>query len=687
MSRRLSCILTLAIVLVGMINAAFRFQIVNASGTIYIKANGMTEPKEAPISSIDNITYTLTGNINDLIVVERDNILVDGAGYTVQGIGKGKGISIDGRRNVTIQNVEIIAFNNGIYLCRSSNNRICRNRITANTYIGISLFQSSNNSIVGNNITASNCYGIYLDESSNNNITENVFAKVGLFVAGSYGNLVEGNVVNGKPLIYLEKVSDYAVGDAGQVILMNCDNVSVENLNLTDTTLGLELWETKNCKIANNSIANSWCGIELFESLNNSIVENSIMASNQWGIWFDSSSNNSLIRNHITNHYTGIWFSSSSNNKIIGNNVTENKHWGIVFQGSSNNSIYQNNITNNKDDEGISLYGYSNHNSISENSITGNYLNGVTLLRSSNNSIVGNNLTANNYDGVMLDLCSNYNNMFGNYMTANKNDGIGVFNSSNNSIDGNKIVANKLCGVRFGSSSNNIIVENEIKSNYCGVSFINSSKNKFYHNNFINNTQQAWTNSINVWDGGYPSGGNYWSDYTWVDLDCDGIGDSWYRIDSGNIDHYPLMGMCSSFNTSYGYAVNFISNSSISNISFNLSSIEVYPPVAILAFDVSGKIDMDGFLRVCIPKILINGSYVIRFDYETITNTTYPQVRELPCSDETYTYFYINYTDSEHTIRIIGTTVIPEVPLFLILPLFMVATLLAVTVYRRKHSK
>ena len=53
---------------------------------IYIRADGSIDPGTAPISSVDNITYTLKDNIfNQSTVVERDNIVVDGAGYTVQG--------------------------------------------------------------------------------------------------------------------------------------------------------------------------------------------------------------------------------------------------------------------------------------------------------------------------------------------------------------------------------------------------------------------------------------------------------------------------------------------------------------------------------------------------------------------------------------------------------------------------
>ena len=102
-------------------------------------------------------------------------------------------------------------------------------------------------------------------------------------------------------------------------------------------------------------------------------------------------------------------------------------------------------------------------------------------------------------------------------------------------------------------SSDNTVSGNNITNNEYGIRLYWSSNNKFYHNNLIDNTQQVYIYSsgyANFWDDGYPSGGNYWSDYTDVDLysgpnqdvpGSDGIWDHPYTIDANNQDRYPLV--------------------------------------------------------------------------------------------------------------------------------------------------
>jgi parallel beta-helix repeat protein len=584
MSRKLLLLMLLAL-LIGTLNLASRVERVEASGTIYIRADGSVEPEGTPISTLDNITYTLTGNINDSMVIERDNILIDGAGYTVQKTGgyNSKGIYLGGRSNVTIRNMTIKAFDDGIYLTNSSDNSIVRNNIT-NNWNGIQLRDSSSgNSISGNNMTNNLDFGIMIySPSDNNSIIGNVFAGCGLHIQAPHWNIVEGNTVNGKPLVYLEDISNYSVEDAGQVILVNSNNILVENLDLSNASVGAELWNTNNTIIADNNIANCY-----------------------YGIFLVASSNNSISANNATANGFGIYLSDSNHTSISGNNVTNN---GL----------------------GINLNSASNYNSVSSNNITANGQSGLWLYESDYNSIIGNNIAENEENGVMLSWSSN-NGIVGNYITNNGYYHIPMFR-------------------------------------YSGIYLYDSSNNVICHNDFVNNKYQVNAeNSVNDWDSGYPSGGNYWSNYTGVDSDHDGMGDTPYTIDLDNTDSHPLMGMFSDFNATSEYSVQTICNSSITDFHSKGTSIN---------FNVTGEDGTAGFCRICIPTALMNVTY------EVFINGTEVSYNLLPCSNETCSYIYFNYTHSTQEVIII-----PEFPSFLILPLFMIVTLLAVIVYRRRKVR
>jgi nitrous oxidase accessory protein NosD len=112
-------------------------------------------------------------------------------------------------------------------------------------------------------------------------------------------------------------------------------------------------------------------------------------------------------------------------------------------------------------------------------------------------------------------------------------------------------------GIDLYNSYSNFLVRNTVFNFSTGI-WLNpypnvtiSCNNSIYHNNFVDNLCQVNSSfRINVWDNGYPSGGNYWSDYGGVDLykgpyqnvtGGDGIGDTPYAIDANNADRYPLM--------------------------------------------------------------------------------------------------------------------------------------------------
>ncbi|KAF5437367.1 CASH domain-dontaining protein [Candidatus Methanophagaceae archaeon] len=218
---------------------------------------------------------------------------------------------------------------------------------------------------------------------------------------------MEGNIVNGKPLVYLEDASGYKVEDAGQVILVNCNNITVENLDLSNTSVGVELLEAEECIISNNTLSNNDQGIRLSSSSNNSFTGNSLSNNIWYGIYIYSSSNNSFIGNSVCNHtWDVICLFSSSNNTITGNTVCNN-NYGICLSSSSNNKITGNTVCNNG--EGIWFFSSSN------NRITGNIVcnNGKGIcFYSSNNKIFLNNFinnTANAFSFSFYDATNIWN--------------------------------------------------------------------------------------------------------------------------------------------------------------------------------------------------------------------------------------------------------------------------------------
>jgi parallel beta-helix repeat protein len=367
----------LALLPLGMLTLAFDIQPVKAYwyNAIYITADGSVDPLGAPISTVDNVTYILTADIYDYsIVVERDNIVLDGAGCTVYGTviyaSTPAGIYLSGSSNVSIKNVQIEAFYYGVELYGSSNNSIYENSITNCTDGIFLLYSSNNNSIHGNSILANNQYGIRLYDLSNDN-------KI-------YGNNIKANGEDGISTYYSSNNEIYG-----------------NNITVNKNGIGLGEGVSSNYTIFRNNItANNGCGIAFGSSNNGNIYENNITHNHDSGISLWSSSNITISGNNITaNDWDGISLSDhSSNIDIYGNTVVANGMYGIRLDDYViDNRIYGNKVIANGwawGGSGIRLEESSNNNTISGNNIANNKC-GIKLDSSSNNSIYHNNFVDN----------------------------------------------------------------------------------------------------------------------------------------------------------------------------------------------------------------------------------------------------------------------------------------------------
>lgn len=257
---------------------------------------------------------------------------------------------------------------------------------------------------------------------------------------------------------------------------------------------------------------------------------------------------NSGGRPYGEGYYGGIVLIEVKDCVIFGNGVLNNSE-GIWLYSSLNNIITSNSITNNYESIRLSC---SNSNCIYRNDIANNWYGIYIINHSSNNNVTRNRIEANREDCIRITYYADNNSIIGNYI-ANSAGGIELYEASNNKIIGNSIVKNyDAILLDSSSSSNNIISRNNIADNMVAINLWRARTQTYvYHNNFLGNKDQVYNDqSAIIWDNGYPSGGNYWSNYHGTDLfsglhqnvsGSDGIGDAPYVIDNNNIDRFPLV--------------------------------------------------------------------------------------------------------------------------------------------------
>jgi parallel beta-helix repeat protein len=194
------------------------------------------------------IDGTFSGNV---IAIASENVIVDG--FTIEHGAiidpqnyndYGAGVALL-QSNCTIRNNIITNCNYGILFPNDAT--IENNEITNITHHGILIQFSGNNLITDNNVTSVGLYFTSGNVLRNNQVTD-YFA---VYASGS--DVDTSNTLKGRPIYFLQDQTDATVpSDAGLVVLVNCANITVNNLNLVGQ---IYLSGSNNCSVIGNSIA------------------------------------------------------------------------------------------------------------------------------------------------------------------------------------------------------------------------------------------------------------------------------------------------------------------------------------------------------------------------------------------------------------------------------------------------
>lgn len=334
-------------------------------------------------------------------------------------------------------------------------------------------------------------YGIILVNVANgalynNTVRDNVD---GVFIYHSSSITMRDNIITGNtfnfgidPVFWDADPTKHKVGNISHVLH------DIDNSNTVDGKPIYYLVDQNNLVVNTTTFPNA--GFLGIVNATNVTVKDLILTENIHGLFLAYVSNSRVENVTVSDNENGMFIFDCSNVSVVNNRATSNFVLGTHLVEGSNNTFLGNTYTN--------TWGYGH-----PRDVWGMFGSGLQLKYTDCNIISGNNISSNSCHGMLILHGSDYNTI------------------SRNTISNN---------ARVG-----LVVANNVPQGW-------PQHNTIYHNNFMNNTPNAWVDEYslaNMWDNG--TEGNYWSDYTGQDLNGDGIGDTPYIIDGNIRDNYPLM--------------------------------------------------------------------------------------------------------------------------------------------------
>ncbi len=536
---------------------------------------------QIPNSNSNEVHYTEKNNIRFPSILEVQNETWDGDQvFTNETWIENSVITLNG--NLTIGFLGNLTLSNSTLLLNGTGNGNCRIEVTNG-----GKFNVINNSLV---TTANTSYAWYLvaKPGSTINFQKSIFRHAGwdwgtdgnnsgLWFNTSYIKIEDCSIINNFIGIYLHGTNGglifnntiYNTTKHG-IFIGNSPNGNISYNAITKCgDNGIDLDFSNETTIWSNVIINcSYSGIDATNSSNSYFCNNSIQNTIQNGLCIQYSDNCDIINNTFSNSSaSGVDLQYSPDCIINNNTIFDSSGSGIDLSSSSDCIINYNNITNSSKN-GIGLGSDCHRSSMEGNNIYLCGWIGIALLYDSTNCSISKNKISNcSIYGIALYLNANGSNVISNTVRNCSDSGIYAWMSFESNLTKNDVINCSKHGIQLDYSDYFVIEENTITNNtdvgvylnassFCTISsntftrnevgvYLNdtTANNDLFNNIFQNNINyHAWdSNGSNYWDDG--EYGNWWDDYSGVDADYNGVGDTPYSIPGGTgiEDHYPLI--------------------------------------------------------------------------------------------------------------------------------------------------
>ena len=344
---------------------------------ITIRADGTVDPSTAPIQIFGDI-YRLTGDAFMGISIQRNGSVLDGNGYRVFGPYYGTGIALQNVTGVTVRNLSVNYFQNGIYLENSNDTTLERNtlgncgiQVTAGCY---------GTQILGNNVTGD----IRVDFGKNDTISQNHASSISVSWSTNI-TIINNQIADAHRSDIPLNSGNYSEG----IYIDNSNDTAMLNNTVENKNVGIDIWESTNLTLMSNAMRNNQVGLKLWGSdlrhYQNSIettntvnnrpvyylinktdyqvptsagwigaiscrnltVENWSPPPNWDGLLFVNVQNSRISNCNLTGGFNGVRFDNVSDITVTRNTLSYNEFAGLYFERSVNCVVTENSIVSN----------------------------------------------------------------------------------------------------------------------------------------------------------------------------------------------------------------------------------------------------------------------------------------------------------------------------------------------------